>query len=99
MILGSDNGTTDAKSVIIYDPDNDKFTSAPSMLYGRNGAGCAMFYSALHENRPVILAAGGRNGVTAEIFDYTVAEKWEEITSLPNTNISDYYGIKALTSV
>ena len=78
MILGSDNSTTDAKNVVIYDPEVGQFMSAPSMLYDRNGAGCALFYSPLHGNRPVVLAAGGFNVSTVEIFDYTNAKTWEE---------------------
>ena len=78
MILGSDGGSTDSKNVVIYDPEAGKFMSAPSMLYDRNGAGCALFYSPLHGNRPVVLAAGGRDVSTVEIFDYTNAKTWEE---------------------
>ena len=78
MILGSDGGTTDAKNVVIYNPETGTFKSAPSTLYNRNGAGCAVFYSPLHNNRPMVIVAGGRDVSTTEIFDYTHAKTWEE---------------------
>ena len=78
MILGSDNGTTDSKSVIIYEPDTKIFSAAPSLQFDRNGAACALFYSPLHENRPVVLAVGGYNTDTAEIYDYTHSNEWEQ---------------------
>ena len=78
MILGSENGTTDSKSVIIYEPDTENFSTAPSLQFDRNGAACALFYSPLHENRPVVLAVGGYNTDTAEIYDYTHSNEWEK---------------------
>ena len=81
MILGSDGGTTDAKNVVIYNPETGNFQPAPSMLYDRNGAGCTLFYSPLHDNRPVVIVAGGRDVSAAEILDYTYTNSWEESKS------------------
>ena len=78
MIIGSDNGTTSPKSVIIYDHEANAFSTAPSLLFDRNGGACALFYSPLHENRPVVLAVGGYNTDTAEIYDYTHSNEWEK---------------------
>ena len=47
------------------------------MIYDRWEAGCALFNSGLHGNRPVVLAVGG-GSATAEIFDYTIANNWEQ---------------------
>ena len=79
MILGSNEkwNEMDEKNVIIYDPHINSFTTAPSLLYNRNGAACALIISPLHGNRPVVLAAGGLNTNTAEILDYTFANEWE----------------------
>ena len=60
------------KSVIIFDPDTETFnTSLPSLKYARRYFGCAVFNSTMHDNREVVLAAGGWNQATAEILDYT----------------------------
>ena len=78
MILGSDGGTTNSKDVVIYDNANEKFQSAPSLLYERKRSGCTSFTSNLHGDRPVILVAGGEDTATAEVFDYTYNNFWEE---------------------
>ena len=78
------------KSVMIFNPEDNTFTSGPSLLFGRVRFGCALFQSPLHENRPVILAAGGdgtysrnpRN--TAEVLDYTNTIEWQQ-SKLINT--------------
>ena len=60
------------KNVIIFDPDTETFnTSLPSLKYARRYFGCAVFNSTMHDNREVVLAAGGWNQATAEILDYT----------------------------
>jgi hypothetical protein len=69
MLLG---GFQDRKSAIIFHPESETFDqSLPPMLYDRNRFGCASFYSPLHNNREVVLAAGGWNQATAEILDYS----------------------------
>ena len=78
MILGSDGGTTDKKNSIVYDPFTDVFSTTSPMLYDRKRAGCALFQSSLHGNRPVVLVVGGEHTNTAELFDYTSSSGWEE---------------------
>ena len=69
MFLGGD---PDEKSVIIFHPDTEKFDqSLPPLIFNRDGASCAAFKSPLHDNREVVLAAGGAETATAEVLDYT----------------------------
>ena len=68
MLLG---GYPDEKSVIIFHPDTETFDqSLPLLTFDRWGAGCTAFKSSLHDNREVVLAAGGRRQATAEVLDY-----------------------------
>ena len=81
MILGgSIYPTGSVKNVIIYDPTSDTFSDAPSLLFERQHAGCALFYSPLHDNRPVVFAVGGfgEDAATTEILDYTHTNSWEQ---------------------
>ena len=56
------------KSVIIFDPDTVTFdTSLPSLKYNRTYVGCAMFNSAMHDNREVVLAVGGLDGTLSPL--------------------------------
>ena len=38
---------------------------------------CAIFKSPIHGNRPVVFAGAGREK-KAQLFDYTIANTWEE---------------------
>ena len=40
-----------------------------------------------YENRPVVLVAGGYNQATAEVYDYTRSDLWEESMSLLSYSI------------
>ena len=74
MIIG---GYPDHKSVITFDPVNNSFdTGPPSTNYDRTHSACTLFYSPMHNNRPVVLTAGGRRQTTSEIYDYTIASSW-----------------------
>ena len=71
MIIGG-LPAENAKTVTVFDPDENTFDqSLPSMIHQRWNFGCAVFNSAMHENRSIILAAGGLNLETAEVYDYT----------------------------
>ena len=37
-----------------------------------------LFYSPVHDNRPVVLVVGGAYENTAEVFDYTHSSSWEK---------------------
>jgi len=97
MILGGTSGTP--RYPLIFDPADNSFTNGPSLLYDRSYAGCSLFLSPLHDNRPVVLAAGGQEQATAEVLDYTNANSWEEIGALPTTHDSNFFGARALPSL
>jgi len=101
MILGGFSNSN-LKSVVIFNPADESFTNGPTLLYKRYHAACTLFLSALHDNRPVVLVAGGSDQATAELFDYTNGDAWEEIESLPWTDDLiglDFYGARALPSL
>ena len=58
MILGSQDYNM-SKSVMIFDPSKDYFQLEPPLIHPRRDPACTLLYSTLHENRPVVLAAGG----------------------------------------
>ena len=67
---------------IIFDPESSTFSSVGSTTYPHKGAGCALFYSPKHKNRPTVFI-GGSNDTSfdnrAEILDYTVNNSiWEK---------------------
>ena len=74
MIIG---GYPTYHDVLVFDQSNNGFTTGPSTLEGRHAA-CTLFNSPLHGNRPIVLAAGGDGLVTAEIYDYTITNEWQE---------------------
>ena len=77
MILGG-NPPSNKKSVLIFNPADESFTNGPTLLYGRSNPACTLFLSPLHDNRPVVLVAGGYGQATAEVYDYTNGNAWEE---------------------
>ena len=69
MLLG---GHLESKSVVTFDHHTETFnTSLPPLKFDREHCGCAVFNSAMHENREVVLAVGGPKQATAEVWDYT----------------------------
>ena len=67
---------------MIFDPDSSTFSSVGSTTYPHKGAGCALFYSPKHKNRPTVFI-GGSNDTSfdnrAEILDYTINNSiWEK---------------------
>ena len=65
--------------MIIY--NGNSFTDAPDLLFSANFLpSCALFHSKKHNSRPVVLVVSGQN---AQIYDYTIADSWEETTSPP----------------
>jgi hypothetical protein len=66
--------------VLFYNPDIDGFETGPSLdaTNGRTEGACTLFYSALHENRPVVLAVGGQSNPTPQLLDYSTENAvWE----------------------
>ena len=78
IIMGGGNSL---QKTTYYNPATKTFSSGPNMTNSRDTFACAHFYSDRHNGRPVILSAGGRQGATAEIYDYTIAGAgWEQST-------------------
>ena len=75
MIIG---GYPTYQDVLVFDQSNNGFTSGPSLLEKRLSFACTLFYSPLHGNRPIVLAAGHSGSVTAEIYDYTITNEWQK---------------------
>ena len=72
MIIGG--GTKEQrKTVMMFEPDShERFDkSIPSLTNEAYDAGCAVFKSAMHNYRPVVLSVGGQEGSFAEVYDYT----------------------------
>ena len=83
MILGS-SWYYHHKRVSIFDPQSNTFMNGSDLLYDRENSGCATFVSPLHDNRPVVLSAGGQGQSTAEVLDYTKTNVWEESKCIYN---------------
>ena len=79
MVIGG-YPSSNLKSMIIFDPEDNTFDDGPDLNDNRDNAGCTIFRSTKHKNRNVVLAAGGWRQSTAEILDYTNpnANAWEE---------------------
>ena len=79
IIGGSSSLIPKLRSVLIFSPNNNSFTTGPSLIHHRSNYACTHFYSPMHDNRPVVLSAGGKFQFKAEILDYTTANaKWEQ---------------------
>ena len=87
MILGAWRPSSLWRNVIIMDPADNSFATGPSLNNKRQWAACTLFYSPLHNGRPVVLAAGGRNQATAEVYDYTIANQWQTSMHLIISNM------------
>ena len=79
MISG---GYSSRKRVFRHDPIAQTTEELPNLLESRGHTGCALFYSAKHENRPVAYIGGGGGWTgatqTAELLDYTQTDQWEK---------------------
>ena len=66
-------------TVLIFSPKNNSFIQGPSLINRRYHLACALFFSPMHDNRPVVLSAGGSGLSTAEVLDYTTENAvWQE---------------------
>ena len=74
LIIGAESPSSLYKNVLFFDPVTKSFTTGPSLLFDRAHAGCTLFYSPLHGNRPVVFVAKQ----TAEIYDYEQTNAWEQ---------------------
>ena len=58
----------------IYNNITGDWRDGPNLKSDRHDSACALFRSSLHENRMVVLVAGGDATVTAEILDYSLGD-------------------------
>ena len=72
----------------------ETFRTGQDMNYHRVNAGCALFESAYHGGRPIVIVVGGtsKGGIykplqKTEILDYTVTDEWSECKSFLLKNI------------
>ena len=82
MILGSKLRPDQYKSTLIYNANSGNFRKGPSMIHDRRLAACSMFQSKLHNDRNVVLCAGGNSDRgTAELLDFSQENaQWTEGT-------------------
>ena len=86
MILGSWLPSDQYRNTMTYNASSETFSSGPSMIYDRRSAACSMFQSKLHNDRQVVLCAGGLNdNGTAELLDFSQKNaQWTEGMNLTN---------------
>jgi hypothetical protein len=80
MILGSRIPSDQYRNTMTYNANSETFISGPSMIYDRSHAACSMFQSKLHNDRQVVLCAGGfQDQGTAELLDFSQENaQWTE---------------------
>ena len=80
MILGSYQPSGQRKHTMTYNANSETFISGPSMIHDRMNPACSVFQSKLHNDRPVVLVAGGNDDKgTAELLDFSQENsQWEE---------------------
>ena len=80
MILGSRIPEDQYRNTMTYNANSETFSSGPSMIYDRRNAACSMFQSKLHNDRQVVLCAGGLlDKGTAELLDFSQENaQWTE---------------------
>ena len=71
------------KTTMTYNANSGTFISGPSLIYVRRSASCSMFQSKLHNDRQVVLCAGGFfDPGTAELLDFSQENaQWTEGTN------------------
>ena len=68
---------TSNRKVWIFNPNDESYESGPQMGNAHWSHACALFKSAMHNYREVVLVAGGVNENTVEIWDYqTQGSSW-----------------------
>ena len=67
---------------LIFEPDKKQFTKVGDTICSHLDAGCTLYYSPIHKNRPTVFIGGSRDtlyGSCAEVLDYTLANPtWEK---------------------
>ena len=69
------------RNVLIFDASDNSFINGTELPNGFVIGACAVFNSAMHENRPVVFAGGYYGNPIenkAQLLDYTLGNTWEE---------------------
>jgi hypothetical protein len=61
---------------LIFDASDNSFINGTDLPNDLSNGACAVFNSAMHENRPVVFA--GAFVKKAQLLDYTLENTWEE---------------------
>ena len=81
VLAGARTGTgISGASTIIYDTTTKTFSNGPNMITSRFYASCAVFRSAKHGGRPVLIVAA--TGKSTEIWDFDNSNSWEAGTNI-----------------
>ena len=76
VLAGAHTGTgISGTSTIIYDTTTKTFANGPNMIHSRYYASCAVFKSAKHGGRPVLIAAATEK--FTDIWDFENSNTWE----------------------
>ena len=51
-------GFKNRKTTIFYEPSLKSFSYGPDMIFARHDPGCTLFYSPMHNGRPVVIVTG-----------------------------------------
>ena len=51
-------GFKNRKTTIFYEPSLESFSYGPDMIFARHDPGCTLFYSPMHNGRPVVIVTG-----------------------------------------
>ena len=71
MTTGGEPKSQNGRKVWILDVDvDDGFIAGPDMIYKRFNHACATFRSPFHNNREVVLVAGGTKRDEVELLDF-----------------------------
>ena len=69
--------SSNLRKVWIFNPNDESYESGPQMINDHFRHACALFKSAMHNYREVVLVAGGFAEDTVEIWDYqTQGSSW-----------------------
>lgn len=71
MIIGAGSSYL-VRTTEIYNHITGDWRDGPTLNIDRTSSACALFQSSLHNNRMVVLVAGGERTDTAEILDYSL---------------------------
>ena len=77
MVTITGGSPSSNRKVWIFNPNDESYEDGPQMINVHRRHACALFKSAMHNYREVVLVAGGLKEDTVEIWDYqTQGSSW-----------------------